>query len=330
MSVTIYDIAAEAEVSIATVSRVLNGSPRVAKATRARVHRVAERMGYQPHALAQSLARQTTGLVSAVIPVLTNDFYMEVLRGIQDAVAQSDFDLLVYAAADPEHVDGQLARALQRGRAEGVLLLSTPVDAARRELLNGSTVVLLDVADAAFDSFTVDNSLGGYLATHHLLENGFQRIAHISVVPEPLPARERRAGYERALAEAGRTPLIAASDQRPYGFSEAAGYEAMTALLALPERPDAVFIASDAQALGALSALREAGLSAPHDMAVVGFDDIKVAEVVGLSTVRQPMHEMGRLAVERLVARLADSQAPPIQHVFSPTLVVRASSARRV
>lgn len=328
MSVTIYDIAAEAEVSIATVSRVLNGSPRVAKATRARVHRVAERMGYQPHALAQGLARQTTGLVSAVIPVLTNDFYMEVLRGIQDAVAQSDFDLLVYAASDPEHVDGQLARALQRGRAEGVLLLSTPLDDARRELMNGSTVVLLDAAHPDFDSFTVDNERGGYLATRHLLDQGYRRIAHISVVPEPPPAAARRVGYERALAEAGRSPLIAASDRRPYGFSESAGYEAMSALLARDDRPDAVFVASDVQALGALSALREAGLRVPHDVALVGFDDIKVADVVGLSTVRQPMHEMGQRAVERLLDRLSHGSDAPVQHVFSPVLVARASSAR--
>lgn len=331
MGVTIYDIAARADVSIATVSRVFNGSPRVSEATRARVEGVAEALGYHPHALAQGLARKSTGVVSAVIPVLTNDFYMEVLRGIQDAVSARGLDLLVYSALMPEEVESQLGRALQRGRADGMLLLSTPVDDARAERLCASrqAAVLVDAAHEAFDSFTVDNAEGGYLATRHLVAGGYDHVAHLSVSPEPPPARARREGYERALREAGRTPEVFASDHRPYGFSEEAGYEVVSDLIARRRLPDALFAASDLQALGALSALQDAGMSAPDDVALVGFDDVRVATFARLTTVRQPMYEMGHAAAERLLERLETPGLPPVAREFRPELVVRASSVRQ-
>lgn len=328
LAVTIYDIAAHAEVSIATVSRVFNNSPRVSDETRQRVQHVARTMGYRPHAMAQGLARQSTNLVSAVIPVLTNYFYMEVLRGMQDALAASDFDLIVYSAATPEEVDGQLARALQRGRSEGLLVLSTPLSDERRRRLASArqAVVLVDTEHPDFDSILVDNREGAIRATRHLIERGYERIAHITVHPEPPPARERREGYEQAMAEAGREPLIVASDRRPYGFCEESGYEAMRTLIGRAERPDAVFVASDVQALGALCALQDAGLTVPDDMAIVGFDDIKVSAYARLTTLRQPMYEMGMLAVERLLAHLADPDLLPRRHLFIPDLVCRTSS----
>ncbi len=331
MGVTIYDIAAQADVSIATVSRVFNGSPRVSEATRARVEGVAEALGYRPHALAQGLARKSTGVVSAVIPVLTNDFYMEVLRGLQAAVCARGLDLLIYSALTPEEVDTQLGRALQRGRADGVLLLSTPVDDVRARQLQESrqAVVLVDAAHPAFDSFTVANDEGGYLATRHLLEAGYERVAHLSVSPEPPPATARREGYERALREAGRLPEVYASAHRPYGFSEEAGYEVMHGLIRTGSFPDALFVASDLQAIGVLTALQDAGLSAPADLAVVGFDDVRMAAFARLSTVRQPMYAMGYAAAERLLDRLDAPALPPVCHEFTPQLVVRATSDPR-
>jgi len=328
MGVTIYDIAAQADVSIATVSRVFNGSPRVSESTRARVEGVADALGYRPHALAQGLARKSTGVVSAVIPVLTNDFYMEVLRGIQDAVCARGLDLLVYSALMPEEVDSQLGRALQRGRADGMLLLSTPVDDVRAAQLEAGhqPIVLVDAAHPAFDSFTVDNVEGGYLAARHLIDAGYQRVALLSVSPEPPPARERREGYERALRESGRTPEVYASAHRPYGFSEEAGYEVMQEIIAGGNLPDALFAASDLQAPGVLSALQDAGLSAPADIALVGFDDVRVATFARLSTIRQPMYTMGHAAADRLLDRLDTPSLPPTARQFQPKLVIRATS----
>lgn len=331
MGVTIYDIAKEADVSIATVSRVFNNSPRVSPLTRERVMSIAKSLNYQPHVSAQSLARQNSHLVTAVIPVVANYFYMEIIRGMQDVLFESDYDLIMYAAPKPESMASQLERAAQKGRSEGLLVLSTPLSDQRAKRLKTSKrpVVLVDALHPDFDSISVDNRKGGYMATKHLIEQGYERIGHITINPEAPPAAERRRGYEEALKEARRKVdrvLIAASEKKPFGFVEESGYEAMLTLLSRDPRPDAVFVASDIQALGACRALREKGLETPDDIALVGFDDIQVSAYVGLTTLRQPTYEMGKLAVQKLLQRIAHPDHPTTSTVFSPSLVVRTSS----
>lgn len=330
MAVTIYDIAEQAGVSIATVSRVFNDSPRVSPETRQRVLQIARGLNYQPHASAQSLARQNTRLISAVIPVVANYFYMEILRGMQDALAESDYDLIVYVAQKPEAAASQIERALQKGRSEGLLLLSTPLTDAHAKRLRAARrpVVLVDALHPDFDSISIDNRKGGYMATHHLIDRGYERVAHITIHPEAPPAAERRRGYEEALRASGRPidrAYIVASGKQPFGFVEESGYEAMQELLKRKPRADAVFVASDIQALGALRALKEHGLSSPEDMAVIGFDDIQVSEYIGLTTLRQPIYEMGKLAVEKLLYRIQHLDHPTTNTVFSPSLVERSS-----
>lgn len=331
MSVTIYDIAEKAHVSIATVSRVFNRHPRVSASTRTRVLSIADELGYQPHVSAQSLARRRTHLLAAVIPVLSNFFYMEVIRGMQDAVVDSDFDLLVYAAPSPQEVDNQLERAVQRGRADGLLLLSTPLTAGNIKRLRSvkQPIVLVDARHPDFDSVAVDNIKGGYMAGRHFLDCGYERPGYITVDPEPPPAAQRREGFERALLEAGHAldpRRLAASDRKPYGFVEEAGYESMKMLLARDTGLDAVFVASDIQALGALAALREAGLQSPDDIAIIGFDDINVSKYVGLTTLQQPMYDMGRLAVEKVLMRMQRPERPTSHTVFSPRLIARMTT----
>lgn len=334
LGVTIYDIAKEANVSIATVSRVFNNNPRVSPATRERVLKIASGLNYQPHVSAQSLARQNSHLISAVIPVVANYFYMEIIRGMQDALVESKYDLIMYTAPKPEAVASQLDRAAQKGRSEGLLVLSTPLSDQRAKRLKASKrpVVLVDALHPDFDSISVDNRKGGYMATKHLVEQGYERIAHITISPEAPPAAERRRGYEAALKEAGRKPeksLIAASDKMPFGFVEESGYEAMMTLLGRSPRPDAVFVASDVQALGALRAIREAEMKIPDDIALVGFDDIQVSAYVGLSTLRQPTYEMGKLAVQKLLQRIGHPEHPTTSTVFSPSLIARSSSVAK-
>jgi LacI family transcriptional regulator len=327
---TIYDIARKASVSIATVSRVLNNHPRVAVDTRRRVLMAAEEMNYRPHASARSLAQQKSHVITAVIPVVTNYFYMEILRGMQDALEDSEFDLVIFAASAPEFIGGQLERALQRGRSDGLVLLSArPTDEQSKMLYSArQPVVLVDAIHSAFDSVAVDNTKGGHIATQHLARLGRRRIAHLTITPENPPAAHRRQGYEQALREAGYPvdrDLIVASGKRPYGFVEEAGYEAMKQLLHKVPLPDAVFAASDMQALGALQAIREEGLSVPDDIAVVGFDNIKIAAYVGLSTLSQPMYEMGRLAAQKLINRLGSEDMPTSHTIFAPRLIPRQS-----
>ena len=332
MSVTIYDIAEQAGVSIATVSRVFNQHPRVSDRTRERVFEVAERLDYQPHVSARSLARQNTNLISAVVPMMTSYFFMEVIRGLQDRLDESAYDLLVYASRTLGKVDGQLARAAQKGRADGVLLCSTPLTEKRLDRLQtaATPVVLVDSFHPDVDSVSVDNRRGGAIAARHLLDLGRERIGLILPHLDSVPARDRRSGYFDAFQEAGREVnealIVECGEERDHGYSREAGYEAMRELLARGPRPDAVFAASDVQALGALKAIREAGLHAPEDIALVGFDDIRTSAYVGLSTLRQPMYEMGKLAIEKLFRRIAEPDRPPSHTTFTPRLVTRETT----
>lgn len=329
MPPTIYDIADHADVSTATVSRVLNDESKVAPDTRDRVMKAAQSLGYQPHASAQNLARNRTDTIAVVVPLLANYFYMGVLRGIQNALAPKSYDLLVHAPSHPDAVEEQVRRAAQRGRSDGVLLLSAPLreDIANSLDESSQPVVLVDTRHPDYESIYVDNRRGGYKATCHLLEAGYQRIGHItSGTPEPDPAAERRRGYEEALEEVGHpraSSLIARGSQEPFAFAKDGGYTAMKRLLQRDPPPDAVFAASDMQAIGALQAASELGVRVPEEVALLGFDDIDVSAHVGLSTLRQPLRDYGELAVDKLTARIQEPDRPVSSTVFNPELVVR-------
>lgn len=320
--------------STATVSRVLNESARVSEGTRKRVEAAVEALNYRPHVTAKSLARQKSDTLSVVIPVMANDFYINVLRGMQEALDQNDagYDLIAFAASNPHQAGKQIERASKRGRSEGLLLLSmTPSDEGAERLSRADIpVVLVDAAHPAFDSVAMDNVLGGYLATQHLIDEGFERIAHVTVpADESVAAAERLEGYKEALRDAGRTVesgLVVPRGEPPYEFREETGHEAMMVLLEQDDPPDAVFAVSDTLALGALDAVKTRGLSVPDDVALVGFDDLRVSRYVGLSTLSQPMRELGTLAVEKLLRRLHDPDRSPSSTVFKPSLIVRASS----
>lgn len=332
MGVTIYDIASASGVSIATVSRVFNGHTRVSCSARNQVMAAADRLGYQPHVSARSLARKRANVVSAVIPMLTNLFFVEVLRGLQDRMAESEFDLLVFSARTLDEVDVQLDRALARGRSAGVLVFSSPMDdvRARRLTRSNQPVVLVDSVHDAFDTVSTDNVEGGRLAAGHLVETGAERIALVMAHPDSVPAADRRRGFQEVLEAAGHAGLasrtVHATDELHHGYSEQAGFEAMRRLLDLGEVPDAVFATSDVQALGALEALSMSGLRIPTDVRLMGFDDIMLSRHVGLTTVRQPMYELGRQAAERLVTRIDDPTREPVHTVLKPHLVVRGTT----
>lgn len=333
MPVTIYDIAERAGVSIATVSRVFSGRARVADPTRERVFRIARELGYEPNASARSLARQSTEVISAVLPMMTSFFFMEIIRGIQDCLSEANYDLLVYAGRSPEPVDSQFDRALQPGRSDGLLLCSTPLtpELADRLKSSGYPVALIDCFHPDFDSVAVNNVEGGYAAARHLLSLGRSRIGMILPHPDTPPAIQRREGVERAFRDAGlkvdQSLVYVSHDTIQHGYTREAGYAGMKQLLSRGNPPDAVFAASDAQALGALQAIREAGLDYPEDIAVIGFDDIRTSAYVGLSTLRQPMYEMGKAAADKLLRRIAEPSRPVSHTVFSAKLIQRQTTS---
>ena len=333
MGTTIYDIAHKAGVSIATVSRVLNESKRVSPGKRQAVLRAAKSLGYKPHMSARNLARRKSDVVSAVIPMMTNLFFAEVLRGLQDRLVESDYQLIVHSARTLAEVDSQLERALNRGQSDGVLLFSTPIENGRAEQLSqsGRPVVLVDSFHQDLDSVMTDNLLGGEMATRHLISLGYRKIALVMANPQSRPSVDRRDGYLKAMEQAGlETPselIVSSKDPLHHGYSEPAGKQAMEILLSREEVPDAVFATSDVQALGVVRAIKDAGLQVPDDIAVIGFDDIVVSRYVGLSTLRQPRYEIGSTAIDKLMARI-DQPTRPVSHtLFAPNLIERHTTS---
>ena len=334
MGVTIYDLAREAGVGIGTVSRCLNNHPHVSARTRTRVLSVMKRLNYQPHAQAQRLASRRTNTISAIIPSFTNYFFVQILQGVQDVAAEVGLDLILYGVNHTDQVELYLRRSLHRGHVDGVLFFSMklPESYVSRFHQMHLPLVLVDTYHPSFDSIRVENYEGGLLATRHLLGLGHTAIAMINASLETQPARDRMAGYRHALEERGIAfrddRVIASSMGKNDGFNREAGRESMSRLLATNNGPDpitAVFIASDVQALGALEAARSASVRVPEDIAVVSFDDIELAQHAELTTMRQPMYEMGRLAMEKLYSRMKDPGATPTLTSFLPDLVIRRS-----
>jgi len=333
LSVTIYHIAEKAGVSIATVSRVFNESPRVTPETRLAVLTAAEELGYQPHASARSLARRQTETISAIIPMISNYFYAEILKGLQDKMGGSPYDLLVFSAPNLDDVENLLFKALHRGRSAGVLLFSAPLSDSMVSRLqkNGQPVVLVDSFHKAFDSISTDNFIGGKIAADFVISSGSKRPAVLAANPNSVPARDRLIGFRQRLAEADvdlPAESVLYSKQQVFdGFNEESGYDGMKELLAQPELPEVVFATSDIQALGALKALREAHINVPEDVQIIGYDDLSIARYVGLSTLKQPLHEIGAGAYDLLMARIKNRTTPIVHTIYAPRLIERQTTS---
>ncbi len=330
MAPTIYDIAKAAHVGIGTVSRVLNNHPNVSLATRTRVLNVANRLNWQPHPYARGLARQKTNTILAVVPFFSTYFFVEVLRGVQTKLGQMEYDLILYGISDPHHVDELLKRNSLRMRVDGVLFLSMAIPERFVEQYSHLKVpiVLVDTKRHDLDSVFVENVNGARTATKHLIALGHRRIGMLNASLRSQPAQERLEGFTLAMQEAELSidPHLTVSSSSTIldGFTRESGYELMKDLLNLgTERPTAVLVASDIQASGALWAIEEAGLHCPDDIAIVGFDDIELAGHLRLTTMRQPMFDMGVLAGRKIEERINGSTEPPSSIPLVPELVVR-------
>jgi LacI family transcriptional regulator len=339
MGVTIYDLAREAGVGIGTVSRCLNNHPSVSPGTREKVLATAKRLNYQPLAHARRLASSKTDTISTIIPFFTNYFFREVLQGVQDKAAELGFDVILHGVNVPAQVEHHLHRLLHSGHVDAMMFCSMkfPESFVAKLRQMNLPVVMVDTRHEQFDSLSVRNKEGGMRATQHLISLGHENIAMINATLESEPARERLEGYRAGIEHAGLTfvagnVLTAAIDKHD-GFNREAGYASMKELLkrssSLRNRVSAVFVSSDVQAMGALQAARELGVRIPEDIAMVSFDDIELASHAQLSTMRQPMHELGGLAVEKLRARMKDPSLPPSLTTFLPELIIRQTCGAR-
>ncbi len=328
---TIRDVALRAEVSVASVSRVLNGAGPVTESTRQRVLQAIEALSYVPHSGARSLSTSRTDTVGVILPDLFGEFFSELIRGMDLAARTHGLHLIVSSSHDDADEASAAIRSM-RGRVDGLIVLSPHLDAANLAAnLAGQLPVLLmngGALDAGRPSIVVDNRGGAVTAVQHLLASGRRRVAHISGPAGNLEAEARLSGYHEAMAEAGLPTQVLDGD-----FTQASGHAAVTAMLRGADRCDAIFAANDMMAVGALLALQEQGVRCPEDVAVVGFDDVPIAELVrpSLTTLRINIAETGRRAVERLVGliRPAGDGTAPLDvacEIVRPVLVVRDSS----
>jgi LacI family transcriptional regulator len=334
--VTIADVAAEAGVGASTVSRVLNGSPRVSADTRARVLAAIELLDYRPSPLAQGLSRGRCRTIGVVVPFFTHASAVERLRGVVSALENSDYDLVLFNVESPVHREEHLAALSRRDRADGLLIISLPPPAGSLERLAGAgvPVVLLDVHRRGdMSTVMIDDVEGGRVATRHLLDLGHERIAFIGEEPDnPLgftASKDREQGYRETVAAAGLT--VRRGDIRHGPHVRQAARRLAEELLSggASRRPTAVFASSDVQALGVMEAARALGLNVPADLSVVGFDDIEVSSYAGLTTVRQPLFEGGRKAAELLLQALGtNGPVTPYTHLLDLQLIVRATTAQ--
>lgn len=321
------DVAARAGVSRALVSLVMRGSPKVSEQRRQAVLRAAEELGYSPHAMARSLASRTSTVLGVLVSDLRNAFFAEVIDGLDATARDSGFDLIMNTGGRSATREARALTSLLSFRPAGVALLSPVLAtsaitaaAAQAPLVLVSRTSKLSTVDTVND----DGEAGAALAVDHLAGLGHRRIAHFDGGNAATSAARRR-GYRNAMRRNGLPELVIASEH-----TDVAGAKAVRDMLdRCGQLPTAIVAGNDFNAVGAISALEDAGFRVPQDISVVGYDNTSLAALrhVSLTTVDQPRVELGRLAAEALVQRVRGERGAPVRHLLHPTLVVRSTTA---
>lgn len=332
---TIRDVANRAGVGLGTVSRVINDSPLVSEATRERVNQAISDLNYVPNPTARRLSLRKTLTIAAIVPFFTRPSFIERLRGIENSLAESEYDLIIYNVETVERRESLIREIPRRERVDGVIIIAISPREEDIPFLSQADVpvVLVDTNQpwlTKLNRVVVDDIEGGYIATKHLIDLGHRRIGYIS---DPLEnpfnftsSLFRYQGYRKALEEAGITCLDEYHGQGEHGRYEA--HRLALNILSLHDRPTAIFAASDTQAMGVMEAARDLDLRIPEDLSVVGYDDIELAEYLGITTIRQLLFESGQKGVDLLLNALENPSKDP-EYIKLPTeLVVRQTTSR--
>jgi len=328
---TIRDVARAASVSVASASRALNGHSNVAPATKSRVLEAVTALNYVPHLGARSLSTRRSNTIGVVLPDLFGEFFSEIIRGIDYSAHRRGLQLLLSNMHGSAQETAAALRAM-RGRVDGLLVMSPQLDAAflSHNLPRGLPTVVMNgrIEGARHPSIAIDNRAGARAAVAHLVSQGCKTIAHLAGPEGNADADERALGFRAAVAEmlGDRDPIIFDGD-----FSEDAGIAAGIRIAAEQRRIDGLFSANDIMAIGCMTALADAGVRMPDDIAVIGFDDVPIARYVtpGLSTMRVHIAQLGERALDRLMSAIeGDAVSDLAAEYLTPELVVRASSAR--
>jgi LacI family transcriptional regulator len=327
---TIREVAESAGVSYATVSHVINNTRVVTQETRERVLAAMAALNYRPNALARSLRQGKTNTLGLVLPDSANPFFAEISRSIEDAAFKKGYSVFLCNTELDTQRELFYVDVLSKKQVDGIIFVAAGDQADSLDFLlrENMPVVMIDrdLPNVEVDAVLTDHQLGGYLATHHLIELGHKRIACIAGPSSITPSAERITGYRKALEEAGLPcdeNLILRGD-----YHAQSGMEITQLILKMDPRPTAIFALNDLMALGALRAAAEAGYSVPRDLAVVGYDDLELARFTTppLTTIAQPKKEIGAQAVTLLVDQMTRKNRVPNRVVLAPALIIRRST----
>jgi LacI family transcriptional regulator len=327
---TIYDVARLSGVSISTVSRVLNTPHLVRERTRKAVLSAINELNFTPKADASARARKDFERIGVLTPYFTAPSFVQRLGGIATALDKTKYELIIYSVESLAQLEGYLSILPISKRLDGLIIISLPIDgdsALRLQQYNLETV-FIEYSVSGFSSIEIENEQGGLLAAQYLVQKGYRSFAFLGDAGQQVysvhPSDQRLEGYRKGLGNAGFDLPDKHICLMPY--SRESVIEQAGMLLDLPKRPEAIFAASDLQAIGVLKAARKRDLRVPEDVAVIGFDDLDIADFMELTTIDQELDESGRLAAELLLDRIAERKRPH-RNIRLPLRVVERSTA---
>ncbi|RWZ59751.1 catabolite control protein A [Halobacillus fulvus] len=331
MNVTIYDVAREANVSMATVSRVVNGNPNVKPATRKKVHEAIERLGYRPNAVARGLASKKTTTVGVIIPDISSIFFAELARGIEDIATMYNYNIILSNSDQNKDKELHLINAMLGKQVDGLVFMGGKIteDHIREFKTSSVPIALAATVDETGETpaVNINYEQAAYEATELLLSNNNEKVAFVSGPEDTVVNIQKLEGYKRAMNDHGHDPekWIVTGD-----YSYDSGIEALDQLLALEEQPTAVFVAADEMALGVIHGAQDRGMRVPEDLEVFGFDNTRLATMVRptLSTVVQPMYDIGAVAM-RLLTKFMNKEEVDEQNVILPHRIVERNSTQK-
>mgnify|MGYP001187427210 CR=1 FL=1 len=331
--VRISDVAKLANVSTATVSRVLSNSGNVKKETTEKVLEAIRKLNYQPNMLARQLRKLETKTILVVVPDITNTFFSKVLRGIEHVAIENDYEVLLGDTGNNIERESGYLNILRQRKADGMILLTARLESHVLEEIASEFPVVLAceyLEGSTIPTVSIDNISSARKATEYLIHLGHRRIGFISGPLNVILSRDRLKGFRQAMAQHGipvESFLVQEGD-----FSFESGYNMMMKFLALDQPPTAVFASNDEMAIGAIKAIKSKGLRVPDDISVVGFDDIQFASIYepALTTISQPMFEIGKKAMELLIKLINKDELEKSQYILEDRLVVRETCKKYI